>query len=126
MSTDPGVAFRFTRIADEAEVQDRRRATLAGVGEAKVVAPQPGTPTPPKRLSGELLAYLRLVYSSPGEPATQRDKLAGIPPARGSRLRARLREMGLLEEFQSNPGTRGSNFKDVRLTSAGLAALETD
>jgi hypothetical protein len=34
--------------------------------------------------------------------------------------------MGFLEEFQANPEARGSSFKNVRLTSAGLAALDTD
>jgi hypothetical protein len=113
--------WRFNAIANDGELYDRRQASLAGLRELKTVAPV----AKPQTVAPELLTYLLLIQAHPHMPATQRDKLAGIPMARGSRLRARLLELGFAEELMANPGTHGSAYKDLRVTQAGLTALET-
>ncbi len=118
MSTE----FRFSRIAHEAELADRRQASVAGLREAEVHAPR--RRQEPARVAPVLLEYLRLVLATPGVSATERDATASYSAATGSRRRASLLKLGLVEEFVANPGGQGAAFKDIRLTPAGLELLE--
>ncbi|MDA2913908.1 hypothetical protein MYX77_08130 [Acidobacteriia bacterium AH_259_A11_L15] len=110
--------FKFARLASVAEIEDRKRETLASL---RCEEPKQSNST--SGLSRELLSYLNIIRDNPGMQATKRDQLVGISLRKGSRLRKQLQELGLIEEIQANPGRRGQAFVDVRLTPKGEALL---
>jgi hypothetical protein len=119
--------LRFDRFAGQGELENCRRATLEALDEAMAPARPEASPTAERTsvaLSADLRAYLKLLFDRVGIPATKRDAEAGIPAAKGSRYRAKLKALGLVEEFQVNPGHHGGSFKDFRLTEKGRKALD--
>ena len=57
--------------------------------------------------------------------STHRDRAYEIPGAKGTRLRQRLKDLGLIQEFDVNPGGHGRKFKGFRLTEDGENILKT-
>ena len=106
--------IKFNNVASEAEVADRRRAALDALRDARVPRPYATKDTSPTAaenaspyLSVELRSYLKLIQDNPGTPATKRDDAAGTTRKKGSTLRTRLRQLGLIEEYWTAPGTKG-------------------
>jgi len=111
-------AFKFSRLAGPADIEDRRRAAVASLHpqESKQAIYGP-------TITEELLSYLKIISDHPGIQATKRDRLAGFSLRKGSHLRKQLLKLGLIEEFQANPGGRGQAFVEVRLTPKAQALL---
>ena len=113
------------RIASEDEVTSRRRLTLQQLGLRWRDSDANPTPMADAAVDPQLIAYLRFIKQHPGLPATKRDLLCGYKgKAAGHRLRARLKQLHFIEEYQVNPGGLGSSFTDVRLTASGERALQ--
>ena len=110
--------FKF-EIASAKEIEECRRTT----SEALMVA-SPQT-TYQKRIPKDLLDYLRFISETPEMSSTQRDKAYEIPGAKGTRLRKKLKDLDLIQEFEVNPGGHGRKFKGFRLTESGEGALKT-
>lgn len=111
-------AFKFSTVASAADIEDRKCAALASLHpqESKQAISGP-------TITEELLSYLKIISDHPGIQATKRDRLAGFSLRKGSHLRKQLLKLGLIEEFQANPGGRGRAFTDVRLTEKGQGLL---
>ena len=122
--------IKFTRIAGQNEIEERKRMTLAALGfleasghsEDETPSQQPDSPR--VRVSEELLGYLRLIADTPGVPATERDDAKSILRKKGVAFRKRLKELGLIEACEVGGRSRGRNFRDIRPTLKGLQALE--
>ena len=112
--------IKFLRTATEAEIEDRKRASLEILGELEAKVHPPGSPAP--RLTPELISYLRLIADNPGIPATKRDKSAGISAKKGFTTRQQLKALGLIQEFGS-VGEKGRKAVEVRLTDRGKTFL---
>ncbi len=117
--------IKFERIASEAELEDRKRESVASLGPLRVAEPEPRyNAAPLENLSSDLRNYLILIRNNAGMAATKRDGLVGIKPKQGVTLRKKPKQLGLIEEFWATPEGHGRNFKDVRLTPKGLGCLE--
>jgi hypothetical protein len=109
---------KFSRIAPPDEVALRMRISRDrfSCDEDGANGQLPSVDPPEGKLKDELISCLKLILQFPEIPATQRDRINGITLKAGSMLRKELRELGLISEVNVNPGVRGKNFKEVRLT----------
>lgn len=116
MSTWHNVKFSRVASAEEVAVRMRISRDRFACGEDENSQEQVPAQSPGSKLKDEQISYLKHILNSPETSATQRDTMNGISLKDGSMLRKQLRELGLVEEVHVNPGVRGKNFKQVRLT----------
>lgn len=121
------IEIKFSRIASESEIQERRQETLAYLRH--VEEPQE------IELDDEHIRYLKAVRDYPDMRAIDRDRFLGYKSVgyRQVMLRKRLGKgdelknvvgLGFIRAEQVNPPGRGHGYTQLVITEKGLRFLE--